>query len=664
MHNIPHWLHGSLKEVGEDICSRYLERIEETPPQWLKRFPEKPPEWLGKFLDSAPPWLKELWIESGFLDDDPRWIHEIRTRFRANIARTFILHFNVRDYVFHPDVGYCLLIDYLSKKTEGYKIVLFYSRSAGVSFPEGGERKEEEIKTIVKRALEEDNILTSSELASRSSPSQVLHQIEELFAKVDQLGSNQGSSCAAIIDFAEKIVPVFQSATPDEENLLATEIIERFALNLSAKKHIMILLTSNISDLAASLRRSGTRIEQIEIPLPDYKDRLKFISYHIFDSNYSNTTGDKKIEFDSEFPGETNTERLKAFASLTQGLPRTSIEDIILRTRVDVTNPEISENLIKEERERVIKDESGGLLEIVTTENSFSDVGGLEMVKNDLRQIARDIKNNRIDFVPMGVLFLGPPGTGKSIMAEAFAKESGLAFVKFGKIRSMWVGESESNMSRALQLIRALSPVVVFVDEIDQWTSQRGDQRGSEESGRIFGQVLQFMSDSSLRGRVLWIGASNRPDLLDPAFKRPGRFDEKFPFFIPNEEEQKKIFKALFNKGKPPTKIDFDKDVDDILQRMKDYTGAEIEVIVSRSRKLCRQERGDEVTKNHLMKVLEDFIPSRDETAYEFMTLLTVSEINRISYLPDEFKEEAKDEEGRRSINEKIAKLKRRLMIP
>ena len=140
----------------------------------------------------------------------------------------------------------------------------------------------------------------------------------------------------------------------------------------------------------------------------------------------------------------------------------------------------------------------------------------------------------------------GPAGTGKSAVAEAVAHEAGVNAVvlNLARILGQYVGNSERNLEKALQAIKSLAPTIVFIDEIDQSVS-RGGSGDSGVSNRIFKRLLEFMSDTGNRGQVLFLAATNRPDLLDAALRRPGRFDKKIPFLIPDESERAAIIQVM-----------------------------------------------------------------------------------------------------------------------
>ena len=186
----------------------------------------------------------------------------------------------------------------------------------------------------------------------------------------------------------------------------------------------------------------------------------------------------------------------------------------------------------------------------------------------------------------MGVLMTGPAGTGKSAVAQAVAKESGVNAVSLNlaRILGQYVGNSERNLEKALRAIKSLAPTIVFIDEIDQSVS-RGGSGDSGVSSRIFKRLLEFMSDTGNRGQVVFLAATNRPDLMDAALRRPGRFDKKIPFLIPDAEERLAIFQVMAAKyemaGKPSAAA---------IDSTEGWTGAEIEAAVVKAAELIDDE--------------------------------------------------------------------------
>ena len=156
----------------------------------------------------------------------------------------------------------------------------------------------------------------------------------------------------------------------------------------------------------------------------------------------------------------------------------------------------------------------------------------MEEVKKDLMVIAESIREGRTSRVPMGILFTGPMGTGKTFVAEAFAKECGLTTIKLKNFRSKWVGATEGNLEKILNVIRAIGQVVVIIDEGDRAFGNTDGEGDGGTSSRVIARIKEFMSDTSNRGRILFLVMTNRPDKLDVDLKRAGRLDRKIPFLV------------------------------------------------------------------------------------------------------------------------------------
>ncbi len=217
------------------------------------------------------------------------------------------------------------------------------------------------------------------------------------------------------------------------------------------------------------------------------------------------------------------------------------------------------DKLVAARKREIIERECYGLIEFVTPQNGFEVVGGMDEVKKDLLMVAKNIREGKRNRVPMGILFTGPMGTGKTFVAEAFAKECGLTAIKLKNFRSKWVGATEGNLERILSVIQAIGQIIVIIDEGDRaFGGGDGDGDGGTSS-RVIGRIKEFMSDTENRGRVLFILMTNRPDKLDVDIKRAGRLDRKIPFLYPlTGEEVTNVLRAQLNKNKVNAELDFD----------------------------------------------------------------------------------------------------------
>ena len=183
-------------------------------------------------------------------------------------------------------------------------------------------------------------------------------------------------------------------------------------------------------------------------------------------------------------------------------------------------------------KKSLVEQECEGLIEFVEPNRNLDDVIGIDMVKDWLRQDLALWKQDELNALPMGYLFCGPVGTGKTYLAECLAGEAGVPVVTLRNFRDRWVGSTEANLEKIFALLHALGRCIVFVDEADQALGKReGGSGDSGVSSRVYSMIAKEMSDPDNRGHLLWVLASSRPDLIEIDLKRPGRIDVKIPLF-------------------------------------------------------------------------------------------------------------------------------------
>jgi SpoVK/Ycf46/Vps4 family AAA+-type ATPase len=247
----------------------------------------------------------------------------------------------------------------------------------------------------------------------------------------------------------------------------------------------------------------------------------------------------------------------------------------------------------------------------------------------------------------MGIMLMGPPGTGKSYLAECFAKECGMLCVRLRPLRQMYVGQSERNQEKAFAAIRALAPVVVIVDESDQAEGGSRDQ-GSGDSGvteRMRAAAFNFWGDTSLRGRVLRIDITNRADLIDSAMRRSGRTDVKIPILMPDEEARAQIFAVAVRKNKLVSSIS---DYAPFARRTEGFTGSDIELAVTTAWRFALRDGATALGEAAQSAALDDMLPTvRDQKAIDRMTLLALDECRNKRLLPRNHEAIRKQIEGR-----------------
>lgn len=485
-----------------------------------------------------------------------RWEKAVNNKWASGATHTFLLHLNVSDLFWdEEDKQFESLTEHLISSTilRDACFTAIYNRADGICFPSPVEEDlfikfltklhsqvDSQGKNIAEMKFRVDRYKLSYALTLMSEMLQISPQTSNKEVRKAMMDAGLGDYIAemkspffaVILEYAETICPVDSATTCHDADRNAVVTLQVWAKNAKIEKaqNVIFLLSAGLNLVAPELRSETNGVVPLKIEFPDIGDRMETIRY-----------------WRGEFkPKEKDLDVLQ-FANLTAGMSRRAIRNVIKEAHLK--GIAITPERIFDQKKKFIESQSGGLLEILQPLWGVEAIGGLEAHKKYIHEIVGAMQEGNLLAVPMGVLLLGAPGTGKTVFAEAVAHEAKIPFVKMKNIREKWVGQSERNLDLALELIRALSPVVVFVDEIDQQYQSRNT--GFDNTGvnqRIQGELFQFMSDTNFRGRVLWVAASNRPDLLDPAMLREGRFDEKIPFFPPEPKERGEILLAIFKK--------------------------------------------------------------------------------------------------------------------
>jgi SpoVK/Ycf46/Vps4 family AAA+-type ATPase len=183
-------------------------------------------------------------------------------------------------------------------------------------------------------------------------------------------------------------------------------------------------------------------------------------------------------------------------------------------------------------RKELVEKDAAGLIEFIESKRTLDDIHAQDKLKIWLRQDIKLWHMNDVQALPMGYLLCGPVGTGKTYLVECLAGDAGVPVVKLKNFRDKWVGSTEGNLEKIFRLLKGLGRCFVFIDEADQALGKRDSGTGdSGLSGRIYGMFAEQMSNTANRGRIVWILASSRPDLIEVDLKRPGRVDVKIPIF-------------------------------------------------------------------------------------------------------------------------------------
>jgi transitional endoplasmic reticulum ATPase len=582
----------------------------------------------------------------------PAWAEDLRRRYVRGEASVFVLHGNVYDAVISGGETLSItefLGNVLLQETKD--TVAVYNVATGVRF--------------LKRAKGAGNL---DDLLLPEDKTRALAAIERLLIA--------STKTAVILEYAEALAPAGDPNFQSESDRGAVVTLHRWSFlpEIEHTDNIVILISENLTDLSSKLI-SNPKVAVVEVPMPERETRRAAaliadtqLSAKEADRYAEITAGLKAIQIiailtpaprsESEaaereefiaglLGGSDAKERAKKLAALTSGLGQEEIVKLLapgaqpveraVADRDERARQEV-DRLIASRKREILERECFGLIEFVVPAFGFEVVGGMEEVKKDLLVIAGSIRDGQIARVPMGILFTGPMGTGKTFVAEAFARECGLTTIKLKNFRSKWVGATEGNLEKILNVIRAIGQVVVIVDEGDRaFGNTDGDGDGGTSS-RVIARIKEFMSDTSNRGRILFLVMTNRPDKLDVDLKRAGRLDRKIPFlYSQTPEEVENIVRASVRKNRINTDVDFSTIRDAFSKKLVGYSNADVEAVILMANDDAARNSSTTVSADQFVSAAADYFPSRDTELLEYMELLAVFESSSRRLLPEKY---------------------------
>ena len=567
---------------------------------------------------------------------------EVKKHYEAGSAHQFLLHFNVNDLLYDDVYGYLPAVDYFMEQLNvlGCDLVLGYNTSHGIRLPNVGrwrntqrmlqlapkEEKEAEKRGERRRInsrLAFDEVRKDPFLKIDPAPS------KELREKLNDLLGQGRTKIGLVINFLEQLVPndpSLSNVARDESQLLFNQI-QNWAsdLNIRRHRHVVLLVTNNVFDIHPNLT-VNPEIPMIEIQFPDYSERLKFIE-HLHDISEGASQMRKTLG---------NNQEREVLARETIGLNLFGIHDVVQQAE-SAQQKAGGEPLIRYRRES-IKTFSHGVLELGETDTNPSGDGWYVM--RTIRDIADGMKNRDLRRVPRGMLLLGPPGTSKAYAARVLAGEANMTLVQLryaNQVGEVTININENgntyerNLNAGLNFIRGIAPTVVFMDEIEQASPHT--TMNPEDHEQTFPRALvNAINDTSLHGSVIWVGASQRPDLMPPIFRRYGVFDTKLIMLPPTSGGRVEILR-IFCRGQTSGNINFQALVGG--SETDGLTWRDLFLIVQRANNIARREGRDTFTEAELREALNDFIPDYSREMQTFMGLLALREANSRVMVPD-----------------------------
>jgi hypothetical protein len=429
----------------------------------------------------------------------PSWADELVLAYESGAHGQFVLYGNVHDRI--PVNGRLVnLAGFIEHDLlRAFKVVLSYDLGNGLAIERGGELLEKWAGADLKQ-------LPREPLAAIQYISRYLRYLGNLRA----LGRPSEENVAVIIRGLHDIVPADGSGF---EHGSLTSVLRDWASEAPFVElpFTSILIAENLNDVEPQVAFNSLTA-RIHVPLPDVSTIEQSLSI-------------LRNPFAAAFTADA---QLSSMASALVGVTLSALESLI-KIHAHKSQPLGSTDLSNIKKELVERD-SSGLIDFIESALTLEDYHGQEALKRWLRQDIALWRAGDVKALPMGYLLCGPVGTGKTFLVECLAGEAGVPIVKLKNFRDRWVGSSEGNLEKIFRLVRALGRCMVFIDEADQTLGKRDSgSNDSGLSGRLYSMIAQEMSDGANRGRVLWILASSRPDLIEVDLKRPGRIDVKVP---------------------------------------------------------------------------------------------------------------------------------------
>ena len=434
---------------------------------------------------------------------------------------------------------------------------------------------------------------------------------------------------AVIIDYAHFIAPQGDPLYVADLSQTLIQIQDWAASPDMTRDEVSIatvLIAENLLDLNRALVESPYSAK-IRISLPTADEIRVFVVDLLPDAD--------------EFAKASEVSR-EVLADKLVGLSRVAIRALVRRALT--SGQRITGAYLTRMKKEFIEKEAAGRLEFLESTRTLDDVAGHDEAKAWLREDAVLLKRGRTMAIPMGYLLTGRIGTGKTYLVECLAGDIGIPCVEMKNFRDKWVGATEGNLEKVFSILHALGQVIVFVDEADQVTGKRGGGDGdSGLSGRIYGMLAKEMSDTKNRGKIIWIFATSRPDLVEVDLKRQGRLDVHIPLFPPGDAAGRAtLFAAMARKLKLPIKPEELPPLPDNDQ----IGGNEMEGILVRALREYEtaqdaEERGAGKAvplPECVARAIADFRPSAHVERLELMDLLAVKECTDTRFLPERFR--------------------------
>ena len=516
-------------------------------------------------------------------------------------------------------------------------------------------------KTLLAKAVANETNTSFYTIGGPEIMSKYYGESEEKLRSIFEQAEKNAPSII-FIDEIDSIAPKREEVSGEVERRIVAQLLSLMDGMSSRGKVVVIGATNRVNAIDPALRRPGRFDREIEIGVPDRNGRLEILQVHTRGMPLAKDVNLEKIaDISHGFVGADlqSLSKEAGMRALRKILPEIDLssQSIPVETlrKIIVTMADYMD-VVKEMEPSAMRE-----VFVEVPDVKWDDIGGLSSIKQELQEAVEwPLKYQGVfayadAMPPKGILLYGPPGTGKTLMAKAAANESEANFIsiKGPELLSKWVGESEKGVREVFRKARQAAPCIIFFDEVDAIAPRRGGGMGADShvTERLISQLLTELDGLEILTNVVVIAATNRPDIVDPALLRPGRFDRLLYVPPPDKNSRLQIIK-IHTKKKPLAE---DINMDDLVGRTEGYTGADIASLASAAVMLALREhvakyKDPKEADSHQQELkihMKHF-----EDAMKKIRPLSVQELDMYRQIAQQFGKPESPQGGRREISE------------
>lgn len=516
-------------------------------------------------------------------------------------------------------------------------------------------------KTLLAKAVANETNTSFYTIGGPEIMSKYYGESEEKLRSIFEQAEKNAPSII-FIDEIDSIAPKREEVSGEVERRIVAQLLSLMDGMSSRGKVVVIGATNRVNAIDPALRRPGRFDREIEIGVPDRNGRLEILQVHTRGMPLAKDVNLEKIaDISHGFVGADlqSLSKEAGMRALRKILPEIDLssQSIPVETlrKIIVTMQDFMD-VVKEMEPSAMRE-----VFVEVPDVKWDDIGGLSSIKQELQEAVEwPLKYQGVfayadAMPPKGILLYGPPGTGKTLMAKAAANESEANFIsiKGPELLSKWVGESEKGVREVFRKARQAAPCIIFFDEVDAIAPRRGGGLGADShvTERLISQLLTELDGLEILTNVVVIAATNRPDIIDPALLRPGRFDRLLYVPPPDKNSRLQIIK-IHTKKKPLAE---DINMDDLVGRTEGYTGADIAALASAAVMLALREhvakyKDPKEADSHQQELkihMKHF-----EDAMKKIRPLSVQELDMYRQIAQQFGKPESPQGGRREISE------------